>query len=100
MRDANLTSALEAYKKGRKDLYASMCEESIKLLRFQRDIEEKLTGAKNKFVGKTVHDTCKLLLEMDELKMAEKFRNDYKIPDKRYVKYIVKINMLDVTYIF
>lgn len=87
MRDAILTSALEAYKKGRKDLYASMCEESIRLIRYQRDIEDKIPGAKNKFIGKTVHDTCKLLLEMDELKLAEKFKSDYKIPDKRYFKY-------------
>lgn len=88
MRDAILTSALEAYKKGRKDLYASMCEESIKLIRFQRDLEEKLPGAKNKFIGNTVHDTCKLLLEMDEVKLAEKFKNDYKIPDKRYLFFL------------
>lgn len=83
MRDANLTSALEAYKKGRKDLYASMCEESIKLLRFQRDIEEKIPGTKNKLIGKTVHETCKLLLDINDLKLAEKFKNEYKVSDKR-----------------
>lgn len=61
-----------------------MCEESIKLIRFQREIEEKLADAKNKLIGKTVHDTCKLLLEWNEFKLAEKFKYDYKIPDKRY----------------
>ncbi|KAJ8985073.1 hypothetical protein NQ317_019757 [Molorchus minor] len=84
MKDALLTSALEAYKKGRKDLYASMCDETLKLLRFQRDVEDKIPNAKNRFTGKSVHDTCKLLLEMNETKLAEKFRNDYKIPDKRF----------------
>lgn len=83
MKDSLLTSALEAYRKGRKDLYAGMCEEALKLLRFQKDIEEKLPAAKNKFVGLSVHNTCKLLLEMNETKLAEKFRNDYKVPDKR-----------------
>lgn len=83
MKDALLTSALEAYKKGRKDLYVSMCDESIKLIRFQRDVEDKVPNAKNKFIGKSVQDTCKTLLEMKETKLAEKFKNDFKIPDRR-----------------
>lgn len=98
MRDAHLTSALEAYKKGRKDLYASMCDESIKLVRFQRDIEAKIPGTTNKFIGKTVHDTCKLLLEMNEIKLAEKFRSDYKIPDKRFVA-IIKLFLVHFTFV-
>ncbi|XP_057651566.1 vacuolar protein sorting-associated protein 16 homolog [Diorhabda carinulata] len=84
MKDALLTSALEAYKKGRKDLYVAMCDETIKLIRFQREVEDKVPGAKNKFKGKSVHETCKLLLEMKETKLPEKFKNDFKIPDKRY----------------
>ncbi|KAJ8956522.1 hypothetical protein NQ318_019242 [Aromia moschata] len=92
MKDSLLTAASEAYKKGRKELYVSMCDETLKLLRFQRDFEEKQPNAKNKFIGKSVHDTCKLLLEMNEAKLAEKFRNDYKIPDKRY--WWLKINHL------
>lgn len=82
LRDSQLTVAIEAYKKGRKDLYASMCEETLRITKLQRELEEKLqTG--NKFVGKSVHDTCKLLLEMKEVKWAEKVKNDFKIPDKR-----------------
>lgn len=82
MRDSLLTSALEAYKKGRKELYASMCDDSLRLLRYQRDLEEKFGGRHN-FVGKSVHNTCKILLEINEVKLADKLRNDYKIPDKR-----------------
>ncbi|CAG9822683.1 unnamed protein product [Phaedon cochleariae] len=84
MKDALLSSALEAYKKGRRDLNSSMCDDYIKTIRFQREVEEKVPGAKNKFIGKSIHDTCKILLEMKETKLAEKFRNDFKIPDKRY----------------
>nr|XP_023028466.1 vacuolar protein sorting-associated protein 16 homolog [Leptinotarsa decemlineata] len=84
MKDSLVTSALDAYKKGRKDVCTSLCDEYVKLMRFQRDLEEKIPGTKNKFVGKSVHDTCQLLLEMNELKLAEKFKNDFKIPDKRY----------------
>ncbi|XP_050500351.1 vacuolar protein sorting-associated protein 16 homolog [Diabrotica virgifera virgifera] len=92
MKDALLTSAQEAYKKGRKDLYVAMCDESVKLIRFQREVEDKIPGAKTKFIGKSVHDTCKLLLEMKETKLVEKFKNDFKIPEKRY--WWVKINSL------
>ncbi|KAG5894092.1 hypothetical protein JTB14_003948 [Gonioctena quinquepunctata] len=84
MKDVLLASALEAYKKGRKDLNAAMCDEYVKLLRFQRDVEEKVPGAKDKFAEKSIHDTCKILLEMNETKLAEKFKNDFKIPEKRY----------------
>lgn len=83
MRDSLLTSALDAYKKGRKDVYAGMCEEALKLLKLQRELEDKLQE-NNGFVGKSVHETCKTLLEMKEHKWADKVKNDFKIPDKRY----------------
>ncbi|KAF7282142.1 vacuolar protein sorting 16 [Rhynchophorus ferrugineus] len=82
-RDALLTSAMEAYKKGRKDLYASMCDDTLKLLKLQREWEDKLNIAGG-LVGKSVHDTCKQLLREKELKLAEKVKNDFKIPEKRY----------------
>lgn len=85
MKYAALTSAMEAYKKGRNDLYAGACEEALRLSRDQRDFEDKLGYS---FSGKTIHETCKKLLEIGELKRAEKFKNDYKIPDKRLVCYI------------
>ncbi|KAL1505520.1 hypothetical protein ABEB36_005068 [Hypothenemus hampei] len=81
--DSQLTTALEFYKKARKDLYASMCEENLKLLRFQRELDNKLQ-LPEKLIGKSVHETCKTLLENKEVKLAEKLRNDFKIPDKRY----------------
>ncbi|KAI7815095.1 vacuolar protein sorting-associated protein [Rhyzopertha dominica] len=81
MKYAALTSAMEAYKKSRNDLYAGACEEALRLSRDQRDFEDKLGYS---FSGKTIHETCKKLLEIGELKRAEKFKNDYKIPDKRY----------------
>ena len=82
MRDSLLTSAAEAYRKGRKDMHASMCDEYLKLLRYQRSLDEKL--GQPKYVGKSVHETCLLLLKSNDVKSAEKFRNEYKIPDKRY----------------
>lgn len=79
--DASLTGALNAYRKGRNDLCAAICEEALQLLKHQRMLEDKL---KVDFVGKSVHDTCKKLLDMNEVKLAEKLKNDYKLPDRRY----------------
>ncbi|XP_044761312.1 vacuolar protein sorting-associated protein 16 homolog [Coccinella septempunctata] len=83
MKDSFLSSAAEAYRKGRKDLYASMCEESLRLVRYQREIEDTL-NSRNEFQGKSVHETFKLLLEKKEYKHAEKLKNDFKMSDRRY----------------
>ncbi|KAF2892196.1 hypothetical protein ILUMI_13977 [Ignelater luminosus] len=80
-RDASLTSALEAYKKARNDVCASMCDEALKLLKYQRTLEDK---HKEGFVGKSVHDTCKRLLELMDVKEAEKMRGNFKIPERRF----------------
>ncbi|KAL3280278.1 hypothetical protein HHI36_017772 [Cryptolaemus montrouzieri] len=83
MRDSFLSSATEAYRKGRKDLYASMCDEALKLVRYQREIEETL-NSRNQFQHKSLHETFKLLLERQEYKLADKLKNDFKMSDKRY----------------
>ncbi|CAH2009593.1 unnamed protein product [Acanthoscelides obtectus] len=86
MKEALLTSAAEAYKKGHKDFCTTMCEEGIKLFRFQKEVEEKIPAMKSKLLDKSVNATCRVLLEANELKLAEKFRNDFKIPDKRVAR--------------
>lgn len=95
MKDSFLASAAEAYKKGRKDLHASMCDEALKLTRYQRDLEESL-NAKGKFQGKSVHETFKLLLEMREYRLSEKFKGDFKISEKRYtwqkIQHLAELN--------
>ncbi|XP_022919610.2 vacuolar protein sorting-associated protein 16 homolog [Onthophagus taurus] len=76
-----LWSAIESYKAARNDLCANLCEDQSKLIKKQKSYEEKYH---KDFNGKSIHDTCKLLLDMNELKEAEKFKNEYKIPDKRF----------------
>lgn len=73
-----LTSAIESYKKGRKDLYASLCDDYLKLYKYQRQFSD------NKFSGQSINETCLILLKNNDIKSAEKFRNEFKIPDKRY----------------
>lgn len=36
------------------------------------------------FVGKSVHDTIQMLLSLGEIKLAERLRTDYKVPDRHF----------------
>lgn len=58
-----------------------MCEDTKKLINQQKQLDEKSIQS---FNGLTVHDTVKQLLRSGEIKAAEKFKNDFKIPDKRF----------------
>lgn len=58
---------------------ANICDETLKLCKYQRTLEDKYN---DKFVGKSVHDTCKSLLEVDA-KEAERMKTNFKIPDRR-----------------
>ncbi|RLU24437.1 hypothetical protein DMN91_002526 [Ooceraea biroi] len=80
-RDALLQSAQENFKLARSDTNASLTEEQIKLLKYQRSLEDTLNES---VVGKPLHDTVKILLLRNELKLADKLRSEYKIPDRRY----------------
>ncbi|KAB0801758.1 hypothetical protein PPYR_03944 [Photinus pyralis] len=79
--DASLTSAVEAYKKARNDVSFSICEEALRLLKYQRSLKDKIN---EDLVGKSVHDTCTRLLELKDIKEAERMRSNFKIPDRRY----------------
>lgn len=57
-----------------------LCEEHLRLSRYQRNLEDKF---KRDFFGKSLHDTLKLLLTMQEVKLADKLRHEYKVPDRR-----------------
>lgn len=88
MREASLVAAQESYKKAKIDLYASFCEEQLKLSKYQRSLEEKF---KRDFIGKSLHATVKQLLSMQEVKLADKLRTEYKVPDRRYWWLRVKV---------
>nr|XP_018902383.1 PREDICTED: vacuolar protein sorting-associated protein 16 homolog [Bemisia tabaci] len=76
-----LVSAQEAYKRGKNDLNAALCDEQLRLLNHQKSLEENF---KRGFVNLSLHDTIKTLLEIGEVKLADKLRSEYKVPDKRY----------------
>lgn len=66
---------------GRFDTNATLTEEQIKLLKYQRSLEDTLHES---VIGKSLHDTVKLLLLQNEIKLANGLRSEYKIPDRRY----------------
>ncbi|XP_043252548.1 vacuolar protein sorting-associated protein 16 homolog isoform X1 [Colletes gigas] len=80
-REALLQYAQENFKSARNDTNAALTEEQIKLLRYQKTLEDTLHKS---IVGKPLHDTVKMLLLHNELKLAEKLRSEYRIPDRRY----------------
>lgn len=80
-RDTFLQSAQENFKLAKSESNAALTEEQVKLLRYQRSLEDTLHQS---VVGKPLHETVKLLLLENELKLADKLRSEYKLPDRRY----------------
>ncbi|KAJ9598585.1 hypothetical protein L9F63_010714 [Diploptera punctata] len=80
-KEASLSAAQESYKKGRNEFSASLCEEQLKLLRYQKTLEEKFH---REFVGRSLHDTVYFLLLLHEVKLADKLRTEYRVTDRRY----------------
>lgn len=79
-RDTLLQSAQENFKLAKNDSNAALTEEQVKLLRYQRSLEDTLHES---VVGKPLHETVKLLLLQNELKLADRLRSEYKLPDRR-----------------
>lgn len=77
---ASLAAALDSFKKARNEFHTSLCERQLKLLKYQRTLEEKFH---RDFVNKSLHDTMKMLLCMKQVKLAEGLRSEYKVPDRR-----------------
>ncbi|XP_046684103.1 vacuolar protein sorting-associated protein 16 homolog isoform X2 [Homalodisca vitripennis] len=80
-REASLVAASEKFKIIKSDLHASLCEEQLKLLKYQRTLEEKFH---QEFVNGSLQDTLVSLLTLGEVKLADKLRTEYRVPDRRY----------------
>lgn len=76
-----LQSAVDEYNKAKNEFAAKATEEEMKLLRFQRRLdEEKGEG----LLGLSLQDTLQALLTSNLHKQAEQLYRDFKVPDKRY----------------
>lgn len=62
------------------DFNVQMCDEQLKLNKYQKGLEEKMRRA---FCGLSLNETLKTLLLMGDVKLADKLRAEYKVPDRR-----------------
>jgi len=62
--------------KGKEKFLAGLCKDQQKLVTQQKSLTEKY-GIE--FVGLSLNDTVQELLNLDEIKLAEKLRAEYKV---------------------
>jgi len=61
--------------------HARFTEDQIKLLRFQKKIEDEL---QKPFLDQSLHETMYTLTTMGQHKYVEQLRKDFKVPDRRF----------------
>lgn len=83
--EANLPLITSKYVHAKCSTEADLCSETSRLRKLQKSLKEKhrqiLEG--RTFQGLSLHDTIATLLDLGELKEADKLRNDFKVPDRR-----------------
>uniref|UniRef100_A0A672PQB5 Vacuolar protein sorting-associated protein 16 homolog n=1 Tax=Sinocyclocheilus grahami TaxID=75366 RepID=A0A672PQB5_SINGR len=80
-RIAHLQSAVDEYYKAKKEFSAKTTEDEMRLLRFQRKLEEEKG---EQLVGFSLHDTMTTLLSVGLHKHVEQLYKDFRVPDKRF----------------
>lgn len=68
------------YKKSNRQIEADLCEETWRLRKLQKELEKR----DRRFLGLSLHETVQQLLTIGDIKQAEKVKNDFKMPDRRY----------------
>jgi len=81
--ESNLSTIGNSYARGRCTVEAELCDETSRILKFQRAHASKQNNAVP-LNGLSIHDTMIRLLQMGEIKEAEKMKNEYKVPDRRF----------------
>ncbi|XP_076871793.1 vacuolar protein sorting-associated protein 16 homolog isoform X2 [Brachyhypopomus gauderio] len=76
-----LQSAVDEYNKAKNEFAAKATEEEMRLLRFQKRLEEEKSEC---LLGFSLHDTISTLLSLGLHKHAEQLYKDFRVPDKRY----------------
>ncbi|KAK2888891.1 hypothetical protein Q8A67_014266 [Cirrhinus molitorella] len=80
-RIALLQSAVDEYYKAKNEFSAKTTEDEMRLLRFQRKLEEEKGET---LVGFSLHETMTTLLSVGLHKHAEQLYKDFRVPDKRF----------------
>ncbi|CAH1775290.1 unnamed protein product [Owenia fusiformis] len=77
----SLVAAQDAYTKSKNEWAARQTEEQVKLLKYQRRLEEELN---RQYMDLSLHQTMyKLTMEANH-KLAESLRKEFKVPDRRF----------------
>ncbi|XP_017122816.1 vacuolar protein sorting-associated protein 16 homolog [Drosophila elegans] len=80
--ESNLSMIGNAYAQGRCTLEAELCADTSRLLKLQKTLSTKYNVSS--LNGLSIHDTILELLQIGELKEAERIRNDFKVPERRF----------------
>ncbi|KAJ6638263.1 Vacuolar protein sorting-associated protein 16 like [Pseudolycoriella hygida] len=83
---SSLPTMSNAYKRKHKNLEAELCDDARKLLKLQQTLnaDDKYNIDSTPIYGLPLHDTIKRILNIGDIKLAEKIKNEYKVPDRRY----------------
>ncbi|XP_042326077.1 vacuolar protein sorting-associated protein 16 homolog [Sceloporus undulatus] len=88
-RVSSLQNAVDEYYKAKNEFAAKATEDQIKLLRFQRRLQDDFDKP---YLDCSLHDTVYNLILEGNHKRADQLYRDFKIPDKRF--WWLKINAL------
>ncbi|XP_061572203.1 vacuolar protein sorting-associated protein 16 homolog isoform X2 [Cololabis saira] len=78
---ATLQSSVDEYNKAKNDFNAKATEDEMRLLRFQRKMDDEKGAG---LLGLSLQDTMEALFSLGLHKPAEQLYRDFKVPDKRY----------------
>ncbi|XP_037955262.1 vacuolar protein sorting-associated protein 16 homolog [Teleopsis dalmanni] len=84
--ESHLPAITNSYTQARKNVEAELCSETGKIMKLQKVLTKKYGTLHGQvgFYSMSIHDTALQLLQMGELKEAEKIKSDFKIPDRRW----------------
>ena len=83
--DTRLTKLVDVqtkFKNANAEPLEALAKDHHMLLKSQVQLQEKLG---KDFVGLTLHQTLSDLIQADEIKQADKLKQDFKLTDRRYV---------------
>ncbi|XP_017296422.1 vacuolar protein sorting-associated protein 16 homolog [Kryptolebias marmoratus] len=78
---SRLQSAVDEYNKAKNDFAAKATEEEMRLLRFQRKMDDEKGAG---LLGLSLQATMEALMSLGLHKQAEQLYKDFRVPDKRY----------------
>lgn len=67
------------YRKAKNEFMLNVCEEQVRLLKYQQQLEQQFGKW---MVDLSLRDTIKELLSLNQQKLADKLRSEFKVSEK------------------